>query len=97
VPRTLSCSVGSCYDSSVPKICSSFVRGCAQIVANLDRPERSVRGVLHTAQEHGIAEVYGRFMGGSDRNTSNPGRFGQSAQYMQFVQSRINTGYFASR
>jgi hypothetical protein len=42
-------------------------------------------------------EVYGRFMGGSDRNTSNSGRFGQSVQNMHIVQSRINTGYFASR
>ena len=78
------------------KICSRLVRGCAQSVANLDRPEQSVRGILHTEQEYEIAELYGRFMGGSDRNTSNPGRFGQSAQFMQFVQSRINTGDFAS-
>jgi hypothetical protein len=80
----------------VLKICSSSVRGCAQTVTNLDRPEQFVGGVLDTAQEHEIGEVYGRFMGGSDRNTSNPGRFGQSAQFMQFVQSLINTGDFAS-
>jgi hypothetical protein len=77
-------------------ICSSFVRGRAEIVTNLDRPKQ-VRGVLHIAQEREIAEVYGRFMGGSDRNTSNPGRFGQSAQYMQFVQRPINTGDCTSR
>ena len=41
-------------------------------------------------------EVYGRFMGGSDRNRFNSGRLGQSVQHMQIAQSRINTGYFAS-
>ena len=41
-------------------------------------------------------EVYGRFMGGSDRNRCNSGRLGQSVQHMQIAQSRINTGYFAS-
>jgi hypothetical protein len=48
-------------------------------------------------QESGeVAEIYGRFMGGSDRNTGNLGRLGQSRHFMQIVQSRINTGYFAS-
>jgi hypothetical protein len=42
-------------------------------------------------------EIYGRFMGGSDRNRSNSGRPEQYVQHMQIVQSRINTGYFASR
>ncbi len=42
-------------------------------------------------------EIYGRFIGGSDRNRSNPGRLVQSVQYMQIAQSRINSGYFASR
>ncbi len=41
-------------------------------------------------------EIYGRFMGGSDRNRSNSGRRGQCVQHMQIAQSRINTGYFAS-
>jgi hypothetical protein len=40
---------------------------------------------------------YWRFMGGSDRNTSNLGRSAQTVHDMQSVQSRINTGYFASR
>ena len=78
-------------------ICSGFVGGSVQVGYNLDRPEQSVRGVLYTAQAHQITEVYGRFMGGSDRDTSNPSRFGQSAQYMQFVQSGINTGDYVSR
>jgi hypothetical protein len=42
------------------------------------------------------SEIYGRFMGGSGRNRSNSGRLGQYVQHMQIVQSRINTGYFAS-
>jgi hypothetical protein len=42
-------------------------------------------------------EVYGRFMGGSDRNTSNSGRVGQSVQVMHLAQRRINTGHCASR
>jgi hypothetical protein len=42
------------------------------------------------------SEIYGRFMGGSDRNRSNSGRRGQCVQHMQIAQSRINTGYFAS-
>jgi hypothetical protein len=43
------------------------------------------------------SNVYGRFMGGSDRNRSNSGRLVQFVQGMQITQSRINTGYFASR
>ena len=43
-----------------------------------------------------VVEIYGRFMGGSDRNTSNSGRLAHSVQFMQIVQSRINTAYFAS-
>src|SRR5205823_14398870 len=42
------------------------------------------------------SEIYGRFMGGSDRNRSNSGRLGQFVQHMQIAQSLINTGYFAS-
>jgi hypothetical protein len=39
---------------------------------------------------------YWRFMDGSDRNTNNSGRSGQTVRGMQFVQSRINTGDCAS-
>jgi len=42
------------------------------------------------------SEIYGRFMGDSGRNRSNAGRLGQYVQHMQIVQSRINTGCFAS-
>ena len=38
------------------------------------------------------SEIYGRFMGGSDRNRSNSGRLGQCVLHMQIALSRINTG-----
>ena len=44
-----------------------------------------------------VAEVYGRFMGVSDQNMDNPRRCEQSVHFVQMVQSRINTGDFASR
>jgi len=80
----------------VLKLCSSFVGGFAQIGGNLDCLGQPQLGILQGAQVHGEAEVYGRFMGGSDKNTSNSGRFGQSVQFMQIVQCRINTSDFAS-
>ena len=33
--------------------------------------------------------IYGRFMGGSDRNTSNSGRLRHSVQFMHIVQSSL--------
>ena len=42
------------------------------------------------------SENYWRFISGFCPIRSNPGRAGQIVQYMQIVQSRINTGYFAS-
>jgi len=81
----------------VTKICESFAGGFAHVGRNLDRPQPPVEGVLRMRKSGEVVELCGRFMGGSDRNTSNSGRFGRSMQYMQFVQSRINTGYFASR
>jgi len=53
--------------------------------------------VLCSAEGQANAEVYGRFMGGSDPNTDNPGRFEQSGHFMHMAQSRINTGDCASR
>jgi hypothetical protein len=47
--------------------------------------------------EQGSPEVYGRFMGGSDPNTDNPGRFEQFGHCMHIAQSRINTGDCATR
>ena len=79
------------------KICESFASGFAQVGRNSDRLQRPVKGVLHLQKSGEVAELYGRFMGGSDRNRSNSGRFGQSMQFMQIVQRRINTGDCASR
>jgi hypothetical protein len=42
------------------------------------------------------AEICRRFGGGSDRNRALLGNRGNSMHDMQFVQSRINTGDFAS-
>jgi len=51
-----------------------------------------LEGALRDAQSPVWAEVYGRFMGGSAKNTGNLGRFGQSGQFRHMAQSRINTG-----
>jgi hypothetical protein len=80
----------------VTKICESFAGGFARVGRTLDRPKQPVEGVLRMRKSGEEVELYGRFMGGSDRNTSNSGRFGQSRHFMQMAQSRINTGYFAS-
>ena len=78
------------------KICESFASGFAWVGRTLDRPPRPVEGVLRMQNSREVAELYGRFMGGSDRNTSNSGRFGQSVQFMHMAQGRINTDSFAS-
>jgi hypothetical protein len=80
----------------VTRICESFAGGFARVGGTLDRPPQPVEGVFRVQKSREVVELYGRFMGGSDRNTSNSGRFGQSVQFMQMAQSRINTGYFAS-
>ncbi|MGA8618884.1 MAG: hypothetical protein WB660_10270 [Candidatus Sulfotelmatobacter sp.] len=77
------------------KICESFAGGFAQIGRTLDRPPQPI-GLLRMQKNGKVGEIYGRFMGGSDRNTSNSGRFAQFVQFMQMAQSLINTGYFAS-
>ena len=59
--------------------------------------ELTVEGTFCTQTGKGSAEVYGRFMGGPDQNTDNPGRFEQSGHFMHIAQSRINTGDYASR
>jgi hypothetical protein len=81
----------------VTKICESFAGGFAWVGRTLDRPPQPVEGLLRMQKSREAVDLYGRFMGGSDRNTSNSGRFGQSRHFMQIVQSRINTAYFASR
>ena len=78
------------------KTCESFASGFAWVGRTLDRPPQPVEGVLRMQKSGEVAELYGRFMGGSDRNTSNSGRFGQSVQFMHIAQGRINTDSFAS-
>jgi hypothetical protein len=80
----------------VTKICESFAGGFARVGRTLDRPPQPVEGVLRMQNSREVVELYGRFMGGSDRNTGNSVRFGQFVQFMQMAQGRINTGYFAS-
>jgi hypothetical protein len=82
-------------DISVTKICESFAGGFAQGGRTLDRPPQPVEGVLRMQKSGEVVELYGRFMGGSDQNISNSGRFAQSVHFMQMAQVRINTGYFA--
>ena len=79
------------------KICESFADGFARIGRTLDRQEFSVLAVLEIAEVHGNGEIWRRFGGGSDRNRALLGNKGNSMHNMQFAQSRINTGYFASR
>jgi hypothetical protein len=63
----------------------------------MDRPQQLVEGALRMQKSGEMTKLYGRFMGGSDRNTSNSGRSAQSVQDMQSVQHRINTGDCVSR
>jgi hypothetical protein len=80
----------------VTKICESFDDGFARIRRTPDRQELSVLAVLEIAEVHGKAEIWRRFGGGSDRNRALLGNPVQPVHDMQIVQSRINTGYFAS-
>ena len=79
------------------KICESLAGGFARVSRTLDRPPQPVKGVLRMQKSREVAELYWRFISGFCPIRSNPGRLGQTMQYMQIVQSRINTGYFASR
>jgi len=81
----------------VTKICESFAHGFARIGRTLDRQELSVLAVFEIAEVHGNAEIWRRFGGGSDRNRALLGNPVQPVHDMQLVQSRLNTGYFASR
>jgi hypothetical protein len=80
----------------VTKICESFAGRFAWVGRTLDRPPQPVEVVLPMQKSREVGELYGRFMGGSDRNTSNSGRFGQSRHFMHMAQGCINTGDFAS-
>ena len=78
-------------------ICSGFIGGSVQIGYNLGRPEQFVQMGLHMAHVQGKAGIWWRFGGGSDRNRALLCNEGNSMHGMQIVQSRINTGYFATR
>ena len=80
----------------MPNICSGSVGGSVQVGYNLDLPERSVQVDLDMAQMLEEGEIWRRFGGGSDRNRALLGNEGNSMHDMQIVQSRINTGDFAS-
>jgi hypothetical protein len=71
----------------VLNICSGFIGGSVQVGNKLDREEHSVQG---------MAQIWRRFGGGSDRNRALLGNGGNSMHDMQSVQIRINTGDFAS-
>lgn len=77
-------------------ICAGFVGGFWQVDFNLDRPEQSAEVVVQMVQALEGSEICRRFGGGSDRNRALLGNEGNSMHDMQIVQSRINTGYFAS-
>ncbi len=79
------------------KICESFADSFARIGRTLDRQELSVLAVLEIAEVQENAEIWRRFGGGSDRNRALLDNPVQPVHDMQIVQSRINTGYFASR
>jgi hypothetical protein len=81
----------------VTKICSSFVRGSAQVGGNPHRQELAVQGVSHSIRVHREGEIYWRFISGFDPMGCNLGRPEQIGQFMQRVQLRINTGDCASR
>jgi hypothetical protein len=81
----------------VTKICESFADGFARIGRTLDCQELSVLAVLEVAEVHGNAEIWRRFGDGSDRNRALLGNPVQPVHDMKIVQSRINSGYFASR
>jgi hypothetical protein len=57
----------------VTKICENFAGGFAQVGRTLDRPPQPIKGLLGKQKSGKVVEIYGRFMGGSDRNTSNSG------------------------
>ena len=78
------------------KICESFAGGFGRVGRTVDLTELSVLVVLEIAEVHGNAEIWRRFGGGSDRNRALLGNPVQPGHDMQIVQSRINTGYFAS-
>ena len=77
--------------------CSNFVGRFAKIAESLGHPEQCVEAVLHVSDEQGSAEIWRRFGGGSARNRALLGNSCNAVHFMHMAQSRINTGYCASR
>jgi hypothetical protein len=75
---------------------SSIAGGVAKAWKQPGSPGALSAVVLHFAEAHEDAEIWGRFGGGSDRNRALLGNPVQPVHNMQIVQSRINTAYFAS-
>jgi hypothetical protein len=67
-----------------------FVVVCIMILA-------ASNSVLIGAAGRSVSEIYWRFISGLSPIGSSLGHAKQTMQVMQIVQSRINTGYFASR
>jgi hypothetical protein len=80
----------------VLNVSSTFVGGF-EIGNNLDRAGHSAQAVLHIAEVQGMAQIWWRFGGGSDRNRALLGNKDNSMHGMQIAQSRTNTGDCASR
>ncbi len=78
------------------KICESLAGGFARVDRTLDRPPQSVEGVLRMQKSGEVVELYGRFMGGSDRNRALLDNQGNSMHVMQIAQGRINTSDYVS-
>jgi hypothetical protein len=78
------------------KLYSTVDGGFAHVRADLYRLGLPVQRLFGYRAGGKNARVYGRFMGGSARNRSNSGPVGRQRQYMQIVQSRINTGDLSS-
>ena len=76
-------------------VSSTFVGGF-EIGNNLDRAGHSAQAVLHIAEVQGMAQIWWRFGGGSDRNRALLGNKDNSMHGMQIAQSLINTGDCAS-
>ena len=85
---------GFCLARKSRRDLSRWKGSCIGCLCEVHFPLFSFRPLVRIVLENTAvcSEVYGRFMGGSDRNRSNSGRLGQFVQHMQIAQGRINTG-----
>jgi hypothetical protein len=81
----------------VLKIGSGVASGFARVREDSDALEGLPAVLFRMAQVQESRQIWRRFGGGSARNRALLSRSCNSVQHMQMVQSRINTGYFASR